>query len=175
MMQLLHDSDRVIHIDIGDFGGGAVGISAMKFSGPAAGFLPFGDIADYIGIDVKYMSNLAPILAHECYHIYEANPGATIEEEFVAYAVQFFVERGLSGSSSLGWIFETNGGHGFLEGLKSRLVARTSSDVYSVMPLYQSQMNVGWLVKQGIALGQDLKPWWGYLGSVIDVRGIPWK
>jgi RHS repeat-associated protein len=178
-MQILHDSDRVIHIDIGDFGGGAVGISAMGICMRYNGFLiQIGATKDYIGIDVRWMSNLAPILAHECYHIYEGNPGATIEEEFVAHAAQFFVEKGLKGSSDLEWIFGIPGGLGsdtFLTGFKTALVERTRNDVYKVMPLWQSQMNMGWLVKQDIALGLGLPGWIGYAGPILTVRGIPWR
>jgi RHS repeat-associated protein len=177
-MRILHDSDRVIHINFGDFGGGAVAINAMQIYSRFDRTIDFAT-EDYICIDSEWLSNLAPIFAHECYHIYEGNPGGTAEEEFVAYAVQFFVERALSGSSSWGWIFEIESLRDFPKGFKRELRERTGSPLYGVMPLYQSQMSTASVIKQGLVAG-GMQQWWvtplSYaLSTNFTIRGIPWE
>lgn len=175
-MQILHDSDRVIYITFGNFGGEAYGLSAMEICVRYQGFFPIPILTtkDVISIDIGWLSNLAPILAHECYHIYEANPGSTVGEEYVAHLAQYFVERGLTGSSGLGWIFKGDGYDEFWKHLTSG--TSKAAEFYRNMPLYQSQMNMGWLAKQlSVALEAGWLGWLGYSGPILTVRGIPWR
>jgi hypothetical protein len=133
------------------------------------------------------MSNLAPVFAHECYHIFEGNPGATIQEEFTAYSAQYFVETSLKGSSSYGWLFQQEGALGsdkFLGKIQSSLISMSSGnagDVYSVMPFRQNEMTQAALARQGLVAAQYMNPGTGativsYLAAgMLYVKGISWK
>jgi RHS repeat-associated protein len=179
----LHDSDRNIRVEFGDFGGNAVGLSAMEWYtfGQGGNLIHLGTDEDYIGIDTRLQSNLAPILAHECYHIYEGNPGSTIEEEYTAYTAEYFVKKSFPDT----W-FNIPGALGsdkFLKGIKEQLTKGQGhlQDVYRTMPLRQSHMNQAILAKQALITAQYVDPGWkatifSYLApGMLYVRGIPWK
>jgi hypothetical protein len=192
-MRTLHDSDRVINVDFENLGGESIGLSAMKIW---AFGIPTKTTTDTIKIDISRLSDrpgLAATLAHECYHIYEGNPGATIEEEYMAYYAEYFVGDWLSwkGVSSRAWVWDVqkNGALGsdtVLTEVQSQLIGGrgNSANVYGAMPLRQSQMANQALIRQGVyALNLGGPTWLSsglgnalafFIGNSIYATGVPW-
>ena len=175
MMQTLHDSDRVIQVALG--GTESFGLSAMDISilGSTA------RLNDSIQIGSSWIGNLAPMFVHECYHIYEGNPGASIEEEVQAYRYQATVATALGRTQTaadLDWMWRKPGAWGsdqYLGNVKAELAKQ--SDVYGVMPFRQSQMTDQRLAMQllmaetGIRRGATFWSW--TLSLVVSAEGVP--
>jgi RHS repeat-associated protein len=198
-METLHDSKRAVSVYFADVQGEAVGISAMNLyvlgiiPYPAQKFSAFGiDIdtsLDTIILDNSYLNSsagLAAGFAHECYHIYEAHLGATIEEEWTAYEAEYEVGLALGWSGitdpSISWVPNSYGWQGFgsksndwLKLVKTQLTSGSSnaSKVYAVMPLRQSQMNTSLALDQAKAAYPGIQtPWYTIF---VSARGKRWK
>jgi RHS repeat-associated protein len=189
-MKVLHDSSKRIEVSFGNLGGEAVGLSSIKVK--LEGLIPVYTSSDMISLDSSYLSNsggLSAVFAHECYHISEGNPGATIKEEFTAYSAQNIVEQNISGNDSLKWIYGIQGGLGtdeFLKNFKQELIDKSkggnASNVYNTMPLRQSGMTNSALARQGL-VAAGWKQWQAMAVSIvgsgllnrISVTGRSWK
>lgn len=196
-MLKLHDSDRVIDILFANIEGG-IGISQIDFG--------LTKTPDVIMLDKNFLQDtegLAAVFAHECYHIYEHNPGATIEEETRAYYVEYRVGSALHWSgtkdSVASSIYSELSSYGIDRLDKNTNIPETviakeanylqkligsAGDTYRAMPKHKNEMNRVSLVNQGlnaaghggtIMLGLALYIQNQIIPPYVPIHGNPWN
>jgi hypothetical protein len=150
-----------------------LGLSSMEISSPLVNFqtpIPFLrytpsiTITNMMVFDNSFSGlsagSRAAYLAHEAYHIFEGNPGTTIEEEAQAFINEFSV------GSAFGLKYTTDAipynisqltkGADYLdnaERVMKKLAKGRTGEVYKVAPQQQSQMRQSDLANELMALG----------------------
>jgi RHS repeat-associated protein len=187
-IQTLHDSNRHVTIKYID-GGASVGISKFDSS-----LYSMGDEIQ-IGRDCLSDSTVfGSVFAHECSHVYEGNPGASIEEEAQGYLIEYEVGKALGRNMSGSYaeqVFNASGARldydgylaysskDYLQNVSGILTSgkNRTSDVYSSMPYRQNDMKSSMLVKQGMLADGSSKFWAGAYSifSGVVVIGYSWR